>query len=170
MLLEKIMNALKNMLDPVNTELGGVRFRGEEQGRFRFKYKAYEKYAGDFGKNETPVSKLLRDAIFYANERASLRRYDENTNEIYPCKGFPLVMAIDITPYLLKPGIEPNEEVIIGETYKKDIFVLFDDKTDYFKGIISNSWHSSLIFQQKQARKTERIKKEIRRLKILIKQ
>jgi len=77
-------------------------------------------------------------------------------------------MIIDISKYKTKPGIEPNEEVIIGEIDRRDIFVLFDDKVDYLKDIIPAAWHESLIFQQKQARKAEDIKKEIKRLKRLV--
>ena len=69
MLLEKILSNLKNLSDPVNTEINGIRFRGEEQGRFRFKYNNYQTYAGDCLINETPVSKILGQAITYANLR-----------------------------------------------------------------------------------------------------
>ncbi len=168
MLLEKILSNLKNLSDPVNTEINGIRFRGEEQGRFRFKYNNYQTYAGDCLINETPVSKILGQAITYANLRTELRRYDEKTGEIYPYQGFPLVMAIDTSEYLLKPGLEFREEVISGEIDKKDIIVLFDDKVDYLKDIIHPAWHEALVFQQKQARKVDKIRKEIKTLKKLI--
>ena len=77
-------------------------------------------------------------------------------------------MAIDTSEYLLKPGLEFREEVISGEIDKKDIIVLFDDKVDYLKDIIHPAWHEALVFQQKQARKVDKIRKEIKTLKKLI--
>ncbi len=162
--IDQLILKLKKSQDVVNTEFDGIRFRGEEQGRFRFKYNNYQKYAGNCLINETPTSRYLNSAIFYANERASQRRYNENTGEIDPSQGYPLVMAIDISDYLLEPGIEPNEEVIIGEIDRRDIFVLFDDKTDFLEDTILASWHEPLIFQQKQARKVENINPKIKEI------
>lgn len=168
--IEQLLEKLKSIKKPLRTKLNGIRFKGEEQGRFRFKHNHYQKYAGDCLINETPTSFYLDNAIFYANERASQRRYIEKNGhlDILPILGFPLVMAIDISRYKTKPGIEPDEEVITGEIEKKDIFVLFDDKVDFLNDIIHPSWYATLIFQQKQARKTESIKSEIKRLKTLI--
>lgn len=168
--IEQLLEKLKNIENPLQTIIDGVRFRGEEQGRFRFKYNNYQTYAGDCLINNTPTSLYLANAIFYAIERASQRRYIEKNGhlDVLAMLGFPLVVAIDISKYKTKPGIEPNEEVIIGEIDRRDIFVLFDDKVDFLKDIIPTSWYATLIFQQKQARKTENIKREIKELKRLM--
>lgn len=89
-------------------------------------------------------------------------------SDVLTMPGFPLVMAIDMSKYKTKPGIEPNEEVIIREIDRRNIFVLFDDEVDFLNDIIPPSWYETLIFQQKQARKTENIKREIKKLKRLM--
>ena len=117
-----------------------IRFRGEEQGRFRFKFNN-DDYCGSVGSRKTSVTAGLNYAILYAIHRSDGRRYNEQIGQPIMCQryGFPLVMAIDVSKYPRRPGAEPGEEVLSGKIEREDIVILFDENTDYLKQLIGET-------------------------------
>jgi len=163
-LLEKLKSSKNHAIDKIED----IRFRGEEEGRFKYKWNNYNRYFGRIireghfkhrtEKKITSTSTDLLYAIAYALQDNKVRCLELNGRPIVDSRiGFPLVMAINIHPYFIYPGLEVSEDIICGEINKEDVFVLFDSKTNHFKELLEE-YHTALkhlLTRQNKAREEE---------------
>ncbi|MDP1695519.1 MAG: hypothetical protein Q8L29_01245 [archaeon] len=143
--INELLERLKSSKNPATDKIEGIRFRGGEEGRFRYTWNNYNCYFGRIErdgplehKTEHKITSTSRDlgyAICYALNKG--RCLELNGQPIVDSRvGFPLVMAINIKPYLVYPGVECNEDEIHGEINKRDIFVLFDSHVNYLEDLL----------------------------------
>ncbi len=150
--IEEFRTRLRGAEFILEEEIANIRFRGEEQGKFRYRRKQ-EYYVGNYSDMETSTSYLLPWVIIYAMERAGKSAVDEEDGQpkIPLQTGYPVVMAIDVTDYDLKPGLEGEEEVISGPIKQEDVLLLFDDKIDFIKEIFPTGAGKVFYEQLKEA-------------------
>lgn len=159
--INELLSILKSANSPARDRIEGIRFRGEEEGRFRYKWNNWKKYWGRFeryGQRENKITSTSQDllyAIAYALQDNRARCLELNGQPIVDSRvGFPLVMAINIKPYLTLPGLEYREDEIYGEINKKDIFVLFDSHVNHLENLLRKypDANKHLIKRQTKAR------------------